>query len=177
MTHCQLTLFGSLSSNTMCRMNSRPRAGPGGPGVWRPAPAQLPHRCQAHVGDSSVAIGALDQHGLDERAAGGPHARQPGLAPGQEVEQGGETLDSGQVHFVHLVLYHGGQDLSQAFPSGRSARSAGSSPPPWPAAAARSPSSATPGTTGRPPGPVAQGALLHHVEGVRGAGEGGGSSP
>ena len=36
MTHCQLMLCGSLSSNTMCRTNSRPRAGPGGPGVWRP---------------------------------------------------------------------------------------------------------------------------------------------
>ena len=123
MTHCQLTLCGSLSSNTMCRTNSRPRAGPGGPGVWRPrASSPTPPRhssCTAARLMSEIRLLPLAHLTSIELARGGQAARRPcspASSPKQKVEQGGETLDSSQVHFVHLVLYHGGQDLSAALP-------------------------------------------------------------
>ena len=82
----------------------------------RPAPAQLLHCRQAHVRDSSVAIGALTSIELARGRQAACRPCSPASSPKQKVEQGGETLDSGQVHFVHLVLYHGGQDLSAALP-------------------------------------------------------------
>ena len=73
---------------------------------------------RAHLAHSTIAVRALDQHTLDERTQLALDAVQMHFVVArEEVEEGAQCLDGGQVDLVHLVLDHHGKHVSATAPT------------------------------------------------------------